>query len=167
MRSGEALRLQRDHVDWDEGVIVIWNSKFQKSRAIPLHPTCLEALRRYTRVRDRFWPYSTSPAFFISTTGSGLTHGRFNRVFSGLVDQAGLDRAGGRRPRPHDLRHRFAVATLIGWYRAGVNVETHMPLLSTFLGHSNPENSFWYLSAVPELLLLASERLERADRARS
>jgi len=166
MRSGEALRLQRDHIEWDEGVITIWNSKFQKSRAVPVHPTSLDALRRYTRIRDQFCPHPNSAAFFISTTGSGLTQGRFHKVFSSLVHTTGLDGPGRRRPRPHDLRHRFAVATLIGWYRTGVNVDAHMALLSTYLGHSNPENTFWYLSAVPELLLLASQRLERAERAR-
>jgi integrase len=167
MRSGEALRLARDHIDWEEGVITIWNSKFQKSRAIPLHPTSLDALRRYTQIRDQSCPHPTSPAFFISTTGAGLTQGYFHKVFSSLVQTAGLDRPGQRRPRPHDLRHRFATATLIGWYRAGVNVEAHVPLLSTYLGHSNPQNTFWYLSAVPELLLLASQRVEQSERARS
>ena len=83
------------------------------------------------------------------------------------MDKAGLATPAGRRPRLHDLRHRFAVSTLLGWYRAGVDVEARMPLLSTFLGHSNPENTYWYLSAVPEPLSLASERLERAEGRRS
>jgi integrase/recombinase XerD len=166
MRSGEAIRLQRDHIDWNEGVVTIWNSKFQKSRAVPLHPTSLDALRRYTQVRDEFCPHSGSPAFFLTTTGTRLGHDSLNRVFRGLVHAVGLDRPGQRQARPHDLRHRFAVKTLIGWYRAGVNVEAHMPLLSTYLGHSNPENTFWYLSAVPELLILASKRLEKAETAR-
>lgn len=164
MRSGEAIRLQCDHVDWDEAVVTIWNSKFQKSRAIPLHPTSLAALRRYTRIRDEFCPKSAN--FFVSSTGTRLSQGNLHKVFSRLVRAAGLDRPGRRRPRPHDLRHRFAVRTLIGWYRDGVNVEAQMPLLSTYLGHSNPENTFWYLSAAPELLSLASQRLERAQRAR-
>jgi integrase/recombinase XerD len=90
--------LQRDHIDWEEGVITIWNSKFQKSRAIPLHPTSLRALRRYTRIRDKFCPHPASAAFFVSTTGSGLTQGYFHKVFSSLVRQAGVDRAGQRRP---------------------------------------------------------------------
>lgn len=167
MRSGEAIRLDRDHIDWDEGVVLVWNSKFQKSRAIPLHPTTLDALRRYERIRDAHCPHHRSPAFFLSTTGTRLIAGTLHRVFARLVRQAGLEQPGRRLPRPHDLRHRFAVHTLLGWYRAGVDVEAHMPLLSTFLGHSHPENTFWYLSAVPELLLLASQRLERAERRRS
>jgi len=164
MRSGEALRLERDHLDWDEGVLTVWNSKFQKSRALPLHPTTMKALRSYAQLRDELCPHPNAPSFFITTTGTRLGRS-FNKVFAGLVRSAGLDYSG-RRPRPHDLRHRFAVRTRIEWYRAGVDVDAHMPLLSTYLGHSNPENTFWYLSAVPELLLLASQRLERAERRR-
>jgi integrase len=167
MRCGEAVRLDRDHIDWDEGVITIWNSKFQKSRAIPIHPTSVRALQRYARIRDRFCPRPKAPAFFLTTTGTRLDHDTLNHVFRGLIRQIGLDRPGQRRPRPHDLRHRFAVNTLIGWYQTGVDLNTHMPLLSTYIGHSNPEHTFWYISAVPELLLLASQRLERTGRARS
>lgn len=166
MRSGEASRLDRDHIDWDEGVLTIWNSKFQKSRALPLHPSTMEALGRYAQIRDKLCPHPGSPSFFVTTTGTRLNHGTLNDVFAGLVHTAGLDHGPGRKPRPHDLRHRFAVTTLIGWYRQGVNVDARMPLLSTWLGHSNPENTFWYLSAVPELLLLASQRLERAEERR-
>jgi integrase/recombinase XerD len=164
MRSGEARRLDRDHLDWDEAVLTVWNSKFQQSRALPLHPTTMKALGSYARLRDEVCPHPKAPSFFITTTGTRLGRG-FNDVFAGLVRSAGLDYVG-RAPRPHDLRHRFAVRTLIGWYRAGVNVDAHIPLLSTYLGHSNPENTFWYLSAVPELLLLAAQRLERAQRRR-
>jgi integrase/recombinase XerD len=166
MRCGEAVRLDRDHIDWDEGVITIWNSKFQKHRAIPLHATSIEALRRYTQIRDQFCPHPTSPAFFLSTVGTRLDHDTLNHVFRGLIQQIGLDVPGRRRPRPHDLRHRFAVKTLIGWYRRGLNVEARMPLLSTYLGHGDIAHTFWYLSGGPELLLLASKRLERAERAR-
>jgi integrase/recombinase XerD len=166
MRSGEAIRLDRDHIDWDEAVVTIWNSKFHKSRAIPLHPTSLDALRRYAKIRDQHCPHPKAASFFLSTTGTRLNHDSLNRVFRGLLQNVGQGQPGRRLPRPHDLRHRFAVKTLIGWYRTGVNVEAYMPLLSTYLGHSNPENTFWYLSAVPELLILASKRLERAEKSR-
>jgi integrase/recombinase XerD len=166
MRLGEAVRLDRDHIDWEEGIVMVWNSKFQKSRAIPLHPTSLDALRRYAQLGDHCFPRPKSPSFFVSTTGTRLDARGIHELFLRLVRRAGIDCAGRRRPRLHDLRHRFAVRTLLGWYRAGVDVEAHMPLLSTFLGHSNPENTYWYLSAVPELLFLASERLERAEERR-
>jgi len=164
MRSGEVRRLDRDHLDWDEGVLTVWNSKFHKSRALPLHPATMKALGSYARLRDELCRHPKAPSLFLTTTGTRLGRG-FNKVFAGLVRSAGLD-CSGRAPRPHDLRHRFAVRTLIGWYRTGVNVDAHIPLLSTYLGHSNPENTFWYLSAVPELLLLASQRVERAQRCR-
>ena len=167
MRVGEAVRLDRDHVDLDEGIVTIWNSKFHKSRALPLHPVTVDALKRYARLRDRCCPHPKAPSFFLSTTGTRLDAGGIHRLFPGLVRNAGLDQPGRRRPRLHDLRHTFAVRTLIEWYRAGVNVDAHMPLLSTYLGHSHPENTYWYLSAVPELLFLAAERLERVEETRS
>ncbi|MHB8506560.1 MAG: tyrosine-type recombinase/integrase [Acidimicrobiales bacterium] len=166
MRLGEAVRLDRDHIDWDEGVVTVWNSKFRKSRAVPLHPSSLDALRRYAQLRNQSFPHPKSPSFFVSTIGTRLDIGEIHHVFPRLVLKAGLEHSGFRRPRLHDLRHRFAVQTLLGWYRAGVDVQANMPLLSTFLGHSNPENTYWYLSAVPELLFLASGRLERTDSRR-
>jgi integrase/recombinase XerD len=166
MRSGEALRLDRDHIDAAEGVITVWNSKFNTSRALPVHPTTMAALARYGRARDKMFPQPVSPAVFVSMTGSRLVSDRFHRGLVDLVRAVGLDQPGRRRPRPHDLRHRFAVRTLIGWYRSGLDVEVQMPLLTTYLGHARPEHSYWYLSGVPELLLLASQRLERAERSR-
>jgi integrase len=165
MRSGEAVRLDRDHIDWDEGVLTVWRSKFQKSRALPLHPSTLAALRRYEQVRDEHIPRPKHRSFFVTTTGIRLSN-EDDKTFRGLVRQVGLVGASGRQPRLHDLRHSFACRVLIGRYRAGVDVEAHLPLLSTYLGHDRPESSFWYLSAVPELLFLASERLERQAEAR-
>jgi len=159
MRSGEAVRLDRDDIDWDEGVISIWNSKFGRSRALPIHPTTLDALARYGAIRDQLVPAPKAPSFFVSTVGTRLNNDD-DKTFRHLVAELGLKSSSGRPARLHDLRHRFAVKTLIGWYRAGVDVEAHLPLLSTYLGHSRPETTFWYLSAVPELLFLAAERLE-------
>lgn len=167
MRSGEAVRLDRDHIDWDEGIVTIWNSKFRKSRALPLHSSTVDALRRYARLRDESCAHPKTPSFFLTTVGTRPTRDMVDLVFRGLVQQVGLEHSGGRRPRPHDLRRRFAVTTLVGWYRAGVDVEANMPLLSTYLGHSRPEHTYWYLSAVPELLFLAAERLERTEEQRS
>jgi integrase/recombinase XerD len=167
MRIGEAVRVDCDHVDLDDGIVTIWNSKFQKSRAIPVHPGTIDALRRYARVRDRYCPHPHAPSFFLSTTGTRLHSSGIHDVFARLVQTAGVGHDSPRRPRPHDLRHTFATRTLLGWYRGGVNVDAHMPLLSTYLGHSDPENTYWYISAVPELLFLASQRLERDEETRS
>lgn len=167
MRSGEALRLDCDHIDWDEGVITVWNSKFQKSRALPVHPTTLTALERYARLRDNHVCDSGAPSLFVTRNGSRPHVGGVRNAFAELVRRAGLDHAGGRAPRLHDLRHRFACTVLVRWYRDGVDVEAHLPLLSTYMGHDRTENSFWYVSAIPELLFLASERLERREESRS
>ena len=160
MRSGEAVRLDRDDVDWEEGVIMIWRSKFGKSRAVPVHPTTLVALARYADFRDECIPRPEALTFFVSTVGTRLNN-EDDKTFRRLVRQVGLTSPSGRAPRLHDMRHRFAVDTLVNWYRAGVDVEVHMPLLSTYMGHTNPQGTFWYLSAVPELLFLAAQRLER------
>jgi integrase/recombinase XerD len=98
----------------------------------------------------------------VSPAGTALVHTSVDRVFRRLVNKAGLDDSGHRSPRLHDVRHSFAVRTVIGWYRSGVDVDAHMALLSTMMGHAEPANTYWYLSAVPELFALAVERLERS-----
>jgi integrase/recombinase XerD len=167
LRPGEALRLDRDAVDWVDGLLRIVGTKFGKSRDVPLQPTTLDALRDYGRARDQRWPEPRSASLFVSTAGTRLTHGTVDWTFRGLLRRAGITSpSNGRPPRLHDLRHTFSVKTLIGWYRAGVDVEAHLPLLSTYLGHSNPSHTYWYLSACPELLSLAVGRREQANEQR-
>jgi integrase len=163
MRVGEAIRLNRDHLDLDHQLLSILHSKFGKSREIPLHPTTVEALRNYARRRDELCPYAKTPSFFVSTAGTRLIAANVRQVFGRLARAAGLQRRSARcTPRLHDLRHSFAVGTVLGWYRSGLDVEAVMPRLSTYLGHVDPASTYWYLEAAPELLALASERLERA-----
>jgi integrase/recombinase XerD len=159
LRIGEALRLDQDDLDWDEGLLRVWHSKFGNSRELPLHPTTLAALRVYASQRERLCPHPETAAFFVSAAGARLVLGTVQRTFSRLVRQAGL-RARSRRcrPRPHDLRHSYACRVVLGWYRDGVDVDAQMPRLSTYLGHADPSGTYWYLSAVPELLALAAER---------
>jgi integrase len=162
-RVGELIGLDRQDVDWDEGVLVITYSKFNKSRELPLHPSTIDALRAYAHERDELCAEPKGPSFFVSTLGKRLVYVTVQQVFARLARTAGLRPRSTRcRPRLHDARHTFACTTLLGWYRAGVDVEAHLPLLSTYMGHANPSNTFWYLSAVPELLALAAERRERA-----
>lgn len=164
MRVGEAIRLDRADLDWSEGLLTIRASKFGKSRELALHPSTVEALRAYDRARRRFWPRPETPAFFVSARGTRLAYSDVQRTFHALTRKAGLvPRSAHCRPRLHDLRHSFATGTLLGWYRAGLDVEQRMHSLSTYLGHSNPAATYWYLSAAPELLALACERLERAS----
>jgi integrase len=163
MRMGEAIRLDRADLDWNNGVLTVRSSKFGKSREVPLHPSTLGALRAYQRRCDQLCPRPKAPSFFISTTGTRLDQPTVGATFVMLARQAGLGPRSPRcRPRPHDLRHSFAVRTLLNWYRAGDNVESKLPLLSTYLGHVSPASTYWYLTAAPELLALASKRLEHA-----
>jgi integrase len=161
LRIGEALGLDRQGVDLVDGALHV-RANQTKQREVPLHHTTTEALRQYARLRDRWWPTPQVPAFFVNAQGGRLTRSEFNQQFAKLIGQVGLEGCGERvRPRPHDLRHSFAVRTLLDWYHAGEDVDRRMPLLSTILGHSDPASTYWYLEAVPELMSLISRRLER------
>jgi integrase len=127
---------------------------------VPLHPQTFRALEDYVGRRNQRFRRSASPAFFVSLAGTRLIYNNVQRTFSQLVVRAGLAGREPHRPRLHDLRHTFAVRTLIDWYRAGLDVERQLPVLSTYLGHVNPSSTYWYLSAAPELLGVAAQRLE-------
>jgi len=160
MRIGEALALDRRDLDHAHHLLVVRHGKFGKSRELPLHPTTLAALERYLRRRER--PHTTSPAVFVSSTGSRLPYYDVQPTFRRLARQAGLTpRSNKCRPRLHDLRHSFAVQTILDAYRDDTEVGARLPLLSTYLGHVDPKATYWYLSAAPELLELAAQRLER------
>jgi integrase len=161
VRIGEALRLDRGDVDMDEGVLQIRDTKFGKSREVPLHTSTVESLAVYARRRNRLCPQPVDPAFFVSTVGTRLLYCNVHVTWLNLVRRTGLSpRSASCRPRPHDLRHSFAVRTLLGWYQDGVDVQARMPALSTYLGHVHPANTYWYLSGAPELLSLAAARLD-------
>ena len=160
MRIGEALALDRRDLGHDHRVLIVRHGKFGKSRELPLHPSTLAALARYLRRRDR--PHAATPAVFVSTTGSRLPYYEVQRTFRLLARCAGLaPRSSKCRPRLHDLRHSFAVHTILDAYRDDAEVGARLPLLSTYLGHVDPKATYWYLSAAPELLELAARRLER------
>jgi integrase/recombinase XerD len=167
LRIGEALGLDRDDVDLAEGVLRVRDTKFGKSREVPLHASTVDALVAYARLRDQHCPRPVGPSFFVSTAGSRLLYCNAHLAWLELVRRAGLQpRSAKCRPRPHDVRHSFAVRTLLGWYRDGADVAACMPLLSTYLGHVHPANTYWYLSAAPELLSLVAARLDAASGAR-
>jgi integrase/recombinase XerD len=158
MRVGEAIRLQRSDLLWAEAVIVVRDSKFGKSRLVPLHASAVAALAAYAGQRDRIQPCPESSAFFVSTVGTALLYCDVCHTFRKIIDATGVGSP--RRPRIHDIRHTFAVQTLVEWYRDGHDVQARLPRLSTVLGHQNPVSTYWYLSAAPELLSLAAARLE-------
>lgn len=163
MRVGEALGLDGDDVDLTHGLLTVRGAKFGKTRELPVHETTVVALSAYAKRRDGLFKNAGTPAFFVSAAGRRVRYDNFHQTWLKLVQEAGLlRRSPACRPRPHDLRHSFAVRTLIGWYRDGVDVEARIPRLSTYLGHVHPANTYWYLSAAPELLSLAAERLALA-----
>jgi integrase/recombinase XerD len=162
MRVSEPIGLDRDDVDLNRGRLTIRRTKFGKSRMLPLHASSREALRHYSNLRDTLFPQVRS--FFAAEHGGRLTAWSVRRTFVALSRQTGLrGPKESHGPRLHDLRHRFAVETLIRWYREGVDVERHLPELSTYLGHVHVADTYWYITAVPELLRLATLRLERRN----
>ena len=162
LRISEAIGLDDADVDFAEGVLRIRRTKFGKSRLVPLHPSTTRALRRYLRARDRIQPVRTGNAFLVGEQGRRLTEWTVRWTFNKLSRETGLRGPNDHRgPRLHDFRHYLAIKTLIEWYRRGVDVERRLPVLSTYLGHGHTTDTYWYLTAVPELLSLAAERLER------
>jgi integrase len=162
MRLSEAIGLQRGDVDLEEGVLTVRQTKFGKSRLIPLHPTTCAALRGYAERRDAYLESRCGPHFFVAERGGRLLHQYVHRVFWRLSYETGLRRPGDHSgPRVHDFRHRFAIRTLLDWYREGADVERQLPTLSTYLGHTCVRDTYWYLSACPDLMQEAARRLDR------
>lgn len=162
MRLGEAIGLDREDIDWKHEILTVRNGKFGKSREVALHPTVVSALERYSRVRDELIPYASGPSFFVSRVGTRPNSNAVDRTFRQLARRAGLLHVPSQsQPRLQDFRHTFAVRTLLDWYRAGLDVSARLPHLSTYLGHVSPASTYWYLSATPELLALAAQRIER------
>ena len=164
LRIGEALALRNEDVDLRSGMLVIRKAKFGKSRQVPMHPSTTEALRRYRWTRDLAGE-SAAPeaAFFIGTRGQrhGLPLGerQVHRVFVALREQLGWRNRGNHHaPRIHDLRHTFVVRRIAQWQTQGVDVDQAMLSLSTYVGHSEVGNTYWYLSAAPELMAVAAGR---------
>lgn len=163
MRLGEALSLRPEDVDLDRGIITVRRTKFDKNRLVPLHPSTCAVLREYVGLREKTHARRgrVVPFFFATIHGTRLNNTNVNLVFRTLSRQIGLRKpGGGPGPRLHDFRHRFAVETLLRWYRSGEEVRRRMPVLSTYLGHANVSGTYWYLTNTPELMSAASELLE-------
>jgi integrase len=165
MRVGEAIRLERSEIDWHDAVIFVRDTKFHKGRNVPVSATTIEALATYVRQRDQARPVTTR--FFVSLAGTPVIYNNFLKTFQNAIVAAGIGTSSAVRPRPHDLRHSFAVRTLLGWYQAGLDVDALLPRLSTYLGHREPRFTYRYLTATPELLGYAASRLETSLTVRS
>lgn len=160
LRISEALNLQAKDVDLTEGLLTIRGTKFGKSRLVPIHASTQRMLSEYVLRRSRV--LAGEPAhFFASRRGTRLDGARVHRTFYALSRRVGLrDASASRGPRLHDFRHRFAIQTLLQWYRTGQDVDRRLPILSTYLGHVHVSDTYWYLTACPELMGLAVKRLE-------
>jgi integrase len=163
LRVGEALRLDRTDVDFEAGVLLIRESKFGKSRQIPLAPSTTAALRSYAGRRQESCPHPRCEAFFVSLRGTRVIYECVQPTFRMLCERSGVGAGAPRRPRIHDLRHTFAVRVLLGFYREGADVGAGLPLLATYLGHAEPRYTYHYLSAAPELLGHAARLLEHDE----
>jgi integrase len=165
MRLSEALALTREDVDLNAGVLTIRGSKFLKSRLVPLHPSAVRALAQYAQRRDEClrerWGVQ-APNFLLTGRGRKFHVAEVHKAFYKISRTIGLRAPGiNRGPRLHDMRHRFATETLLRWSRSGIEVDRQMPTLSTYLGHSNIADTYWYLSAHPGLMRHAALRLQR------
>lgn len=161
MRVGEAISLNRADINWQQGVLTIRHAKFNKSRELPLHPSTTAVLRQYADVRDsNVCP--RGPGFLLSLAGTRLHYKNVHETFLRLVRDTYLNNQQPHRPRIHDLRHTFAIKTLVRWYQDGLDVEPLLPTLSTYLGHVSPSSTYWYLSATSELMEKAAQRLDQS-----
>ncbi len=162
LRIGEALRLNLGDVDFDQGILTIRDSKFGKSRLVPLHPTTRIALRRYLQRRNDYFKRRDIEPFFVSRHGTRMRHNDAWKSLVRLSRKIGLrDPSDRRGPRLHDFRHRVAVQVMLRCYRSGVDPERRLPALSTYLGHSDLRHTYWYLHQNPALMKQAVGRLER------
>jgi integrase/recombinase XerD len=162
MRVGEAITLDRADADLDAGVLKIREGKHGKPRLVPLHPTATQALRDYLQLRGQLCSRPRTEAMFISPAGTRLLYCNVHATWKQLVAAAGLrPRSAACRPRIHDLRHSFAVRTLLDAYDCGRDGQATLAILATYLGHVDPAATYWYLTASPELMAAAGQRLER------
>jgi integrase len=162
LRVSEAVKLTRDDIDWRQGLLTIRQTKFRKSRLVPLHATALAALRDYAARRDRLHPSPTTGAFFLTSRGTALALASVGVTFWKLRKQLRWTAGRGTgKPRIHDLRHTFACRRLQRWYADGVDVDHAVAALSTYLGHVTVSHTYWYLTGTPKLLALATARFER------
>ncbi|WP_295430123.1 tyrosine-type recombinase/integrase [uncultured Thiodictyon sp.] len=161
LRVSEALHLQRADVDLARGLLCVRQTKFCKSRYVPLHLTASAALSEYAQLREQRLPLSREPAFFLRDDGRPLGYAQALYAFHCIRTQLGWDRAPEGRPRLYDLRHTFACRRLLAWYQEGIDLACAVPLLSTYLGHVKVTDTYWYLTAIPALMSIAGERFER------
>ena len=161
LRLSEACRLDRADVDLDAGVLTVSLTKFRKTRLVPLDPTAVGALEDYLAVRDARVGVGATGRLLRTERTDHLKADTALKTFCRIRQRLGWSAQGrAHRPRIHDLRHTFAVRRLLAWYVEGVDIDAKMLALSTYLGHAKPSDTYWYLSAIPELMAVTSHRFE-------
>jgi integrase len=163
LRISEATGLTRSDVDLDQRLLHIRRAKFAKSRWVPLHPTATRALQRYAQQRDRDAMAANSEAFFVFDYGRLISTLKVEYAFKLLRTALKWRSRGGHpAPRIHDIRHSFICHRLEDWYAQGLDIDRHILALSTYIGHTKVTDTYWYVTATPELLAIAAERFTRA-----
>lgn len=152
MRIGEVLALHDTDIDEGARTLLVRESKFGKSRLVPVHATTMDAIDAYRAERDQMLPTRRDRNLLVSNVGTAVFYTQVGFEFRRMLDASGVGAAARRRPRLHDFRHTFAVRTLTDWYAHGDDVAIRLPVLSTYLGHRDPRSTYWYLTATPELL---------------
>jgi integrase len=157
LRISEALHLTSDDVDLTEGVLTVRESKYRKTRLVPLHATAIAPLRNYARRRERLFP--PAKTFFVSERGAALAYSTVGNDFSRL--RKGIGNSARRPPRLHDIRHAFTCRVLLGWQKSPKGAVGRVAILSRYLGHARASDTYWYLTALPELLVQAAQAFGR------
>jgi integrase len=165
LRVSEAVRLNNADVDLKAGVLTVRCTKFAKSRHVPLHSSAIEPLRRYRRLRDRWVTPTADSPFFVGSRGrrrgEQLSTHQVDRVFASFRSQLRWRNRGAHHaPRVHDLRHSFVVHRILAWQSQGIDIDQAMLSLSTYVGHAMVTNTYWYLTAIPELMAIAGRKFE-------
>jgi integrase len=165
LRISEAMALRRCDVELDRALLTVRQTKFRKSRQLVLHPTTVEALRRYASVRDRHCPVPRGDAFFLTDAGASMNVRQVQYAFAALRTQLKWSARGGHpAPRIQDMRHTFICRRLLAWYQEGIDVDNAMLSLSTYVGHTQVTHTYWYITGIPELMSIAAQRFERSVR---
>jgi integrase len=161
LRISEALKLSRNDVDLVNGIVLIAETKFHKSRLVPLDPSASKALRKYAKFRDQYHPITKSEKFFLSETGNSLPYSTVCHTFGSLRKKLRWCIKGKRPPRIQDMRHTFACRRLLLWYEEGVDINHAIYSLSTYLGHVKVSDTYWYLTGIPDLFAVAVKKFEK------
>ncbi|HLE10983.1 MAG: hypothetical protein A2560_11845 [Bdellovibrionales bacterium RIFOXYD1_FULL_39_84] len=160
LRISEVFDILNDDINLEDGIIKVFETKFYKSRLVPLHPTAIVALKNYVQIRDKCFPRRRSNVFFVGRTGAGLTKNSFRSRYRKILLALGLKEKGDKDYTIHNMRHTFVVRRLLEWHKNGEDTEAKIAALSVYLGHTKVTDTYWYFTAIPELMDIVGQRFE-------